>query len=93
MPTNITRPNTAQFIVGFLSTSGAAITPSSGTLNMSYYSSGTLVSSDTTLTLSGGYWTANWSTATVDLGDATWSVSSPSTTNPAATGIIRVIDP
>lgn len=94
MPTNITKPNSAQFVVQFLSSAtGSQIVPSSATLNVSYFSSLSAISSDIGMTLNNSFWTATWSSESADLGSAIWTVSCPDTTAPSATGTIRVIDP
>lgn len=93
MPTNITQGNSAQFAVQFLSSAGAAVSPSSASITLVYNINGTSNSSTIDMSLSGSFWTATWSSAGVDLGTVTWSVASSATTNPAQTGTIRVIDP
>ncbi len=93
MPTNLTRGNSAQFTFRFKTGSGTTVTPSSGSITLSYRIGGVLNSSTIDLALSGTFWTATWSSAGVDLGSVPWAVSSSVTTNPALIGELRVIDP
>lgn len=93
---NVTQGNTARFVVQFLSSLGAQISPSSATLVVNFTTN--FVSQQVTiaLTTNSGFYTGDWDTSSplADLGVATWSVSSPiSPTNPAQSGTINVIDP
>ena len=93
MPTNIRQGNSAQFVVQFLSSLGAAVSPSSAWATLVYNISGVSNSSSIDLALSGSFWTATWSSIGVDLGNVDWTVNSAATTNPAQTGTLRIIDP
>lgn len=93
MPTNITRGNSAQFIVQFTDTSGNPVSASSASVTVTYLVGGVLNSSSIDLVLSGSVWTATWNSAGVDLGPADWVIASSATVNPAQIGEIRVIDP
>lgn len=93
MPTNITPPDQAQFQVQFIS-SDVAFTPSSAQVTIVYPISGVSVSTVLTLVLSGGFWTATWNPSAADVpSNATWTVVSSCSPNPAASGTIRLIDP
>lgn len=93
-PVNISQNNTARFVVEFFDSDGALTVPSSGTLTISYVdrSSLTSTSTDISLTQTNSFFTGTWSSTGASLGLATWSVSAPGITSPAATGQIRVID-
>lgn len=93
MPTNITRGNSAKFVVQFTTSSGAAVSPSSASITLIYNISGVSNSSTFDLALSGTFWTGTWSSVGVDLGPVPWSVASSATTNPAQSGELRIIDP
>lgn len=94
MPTNITQGNTARFVVEFFDSDGALAVPSSGTLTISYIDRAALTSTSTSiaLTQTNSFFLGTWSSTGAALGIATWSVSAPGITSPAATGEIRVID-
>lgn len=93
MPTNITKGNSAQFVIEFTDSSGNLATPTTGTLTITYNVSGVAGSTAIALTQSGSFWTGTWDSSPSDLGPATWSITSDLTTSPAAVGEIRVIDP
>lgn len=93
MPVNIQTGNTAKFVVEFISSAtGAIASPTSASITITYNVSGTATSTTFDLSQSGSFWTGTWSTVGADLGDATWTTASSATTNPAATGTIRVIE-
>lgn len=85
--------NTANFTVQFLSSTGAATTPSSGNLTVTYKSGGVSITATIGLTNNSGLFTGAWDTTPADLGLATWVVSSPLSSAPAQTDTIDVIDP
>lgn len=94
MPTNLLSGNSAQFVVEFIDSSGDLVSPSSASLTITYLISGTANSSTIDLAQSGSFWTGTWSSVGVDVpSDATWSVASSATTNPAQVGTLRIIDP
>lgn len=93
MPTNIQRGNSAQFTFRFRNAAGTTVTPTSGSITLTYNVGGVVNSSSIDLTQSGTFWTATWSSAGVDLGPVPWVVASSVTTNPALIGELRVIDP
>ena len=94
MPTNIGQDNTARFVVEFFDSDGALTVPSSGTLTISYVDRAALTSTSTSISLTqtNSFFLGTWSSTGAALGLATWSVSAPGITSPAATGQIRVID-
>lgn len=94
MPINITQGNTARFVVEFFDSDGELTVPSSGTLTISYIDRSALTSTSTDIGLSqtNSFFLGTWSSTGAALGLATWSVSAPGITTPAATGQIRVID-
>lgn len=93
-PINISYPNTARFVVEFFDANNALTVPSSGTLTVSYIDRVTLTttSTDISLTQTNSFFLGTWSTADAAFGLASWSVSAPGITSPAASGQIRVID-
>lgn len=93
-PVNISYPNTARFVVEFFDTEGALTVPSSGTLTISYTDRTTLSATSTSigLTQANSFFLGTWSSTGAAIGLATWSVSAPGITSPAASGTIRVID-
>lgn len=94
MPFNITSPNTARFNVEFVDSFDAAYTPSSASITFTYFIGGVSNSSANDLTLSGGFWTLDWSSAGVDVpSDVDWSVVSSCSASPAQIGTLRIIDP
>ncbi len=94
MPTNLLSGNSAQFVVEFIDSSGNLVSPTSASLTVTYLISGVANSSTLTMSRTGSFWTATWSSAGVDVpSDATWTVASSVTTNPAQTGTLRIIDP
>lgn len=93
MPTNITRGDTAQFVVEFIDSSGNLVTPSSGTLTINYTQNFIAQQAVVALSLNGSFWTGTWNSTPADLGIADWSVSSPLTPNPAQVGQLNIIDP
>lgn len=96
MPVNITQGNSAQFTVEFLSSSGALTVPAGGQIVLSYTNVTTLASTTQTVTLtqSGNFFTGTWNSAVAALGLVPWSVyASGSTSTPAQSDTIRVIDP
>ena len=94
MPTNIGYGNTARFVVEFFDSDGALTVPSSGTLTITYIDQSALTSTSTSISLTqtNSFFLGTWSSTGAALGIATWSVSAPGITAPAATGQIRVID-
>ena len=94
MPTNIGQDNTARFVVEFFDSDGALTVPSSGTLTITYVDRSALTSTSTSISLTqtNSFFLGTWSSTGAALGLATWSVSAPGITSPAATGEIRVID-
>ena len=94
MPTNIGQDNTARFVVEFFDSDGDLTVPSSGTLTITYIDRSALTSTSTSiaLTQTNSFFLGTWSSTGAALGIATWSVSAPGITSPAATGQIRVID-
>lgn len=94
MPFNITSPNTARLNVEFETSEGVAYTPSSASVTFVYLINNVSNSSTVTLTLSGGYWTVDWSSVGVDVpSSVTWTVFSSCSASPAQVGTIRIIDP
>lgn len=94
MPTNILQGNSAQFVVEFLSSAtGALVSPTSASMTVNYHVSGVATSTTFALTQQNSFWTGTWSSVGADLGLVTWTTASSATTNPAATGDIRIIDP
>lgn len=95
MPTNITYPNTARFVVEFFDDDGALTVPSSGTLTIDYIDRVSLSATSTNigLTQTNSFFVGIWSSTGAAIGLATWSVSAPGITAPADTGQIRIIDP
>ena len=92
MTWNITKPNTAQFIVNFLSSTGVSVTPSSAQVTLTYLVNNVATTSIVPLTLSGGYWTGTWDSSPADLGIANW-VAASSLSSLGASGTLDVIDP
>mgnify|MGYP001613225655 CR=1 FL=1 len=92
-PVNITYPNTARFVIEFFDSDGDLTVPSSGTLTISYVDRSTLfsTSTDIALTQTNSFFLGTWSSTGATIGLATWSVSAPGITSPAAVGQIRVI--
>lgn len=91
MPYNITSPNSARFNVRFPSSLGM---PSSAAVVLTYFINGTSNSSSVDLTLSGGFWTAIWSSVGVDVpSDVPWSVFNSLSSSPQQVGTLRIIDP
>lgn len=95
MPFNLTSPNTANFNIQFIiDATETPYTPSSAWLVFTYLINNVSNSSLVTLTLSGGFWIASWSSVGVDVpSDVSWTVMSSCSTNPAQVGTIRIIDP
>lgn len=95
MPINLTQGDTAEFTVEFLDSSGNLTIPTSGTLSVVYTAvGGSTASSSIGLTQSGSFFTALWSSTGAALGFANWSVTAPGlAVNPAASGVLRIIDP
>lgn len=94
MPTNLLSGNSAKFVVEFVDASGILVNPSSAALTLTYLISGVANSSTLEMSQTGSFWTATWSSVGVDVpSDATWSVASSATSNPAQTGTLRIIDP
>lgn len=94
MPINILEGNSVKFVVEFISSAtGNLVSPTSASITLNYNVSGVASSSTLDLTQEGSFWTATWSSAGVDLGLVTWTTASSATTNPAATGDLRIIDP
>lgn len=94
MPVNILQGNTAEFVVEFLSSdTGELVSPTSASVTVYYYVNGSATSTSITLTENNSFWTGSWSTSGADLGTVTWTTASSATTNPAASGTIRIIDP
>lgn len=93
-PVNISFPNTARFVVEFLDADGVLTVPSSGTLTVSYIDRSTLSNTTATVDLAqtNSFFLGTWSSSGAALGLATWSVTAPGITSPAASGQIRVID-
>lgn len=94
MPINITQGNTARFVAEFFDSAGSLTVPSSATLTITYIDRAALTSTSTSigLTQTNSFFLGTWSSTGAALGLATWSVSAPGITSPAATGEIRVID-
>jgi hypothetical protein len=93
---NITQGNTAQFTVEFLDSTGSLTIPVGGTLVINYTNVSTLTSTSQSiiLTQSGDFFTGSWNSAVAALGLAPWSVyAAGSTSTPAKSDTIRVIDP
>lgn len=94
MPVNILEGNSVKFVVEFISSAtGNLVSPTSASITLNYYVSGVAASSTIDMTQEGSFWTATWSSVGVDLGLVTWTTASSATTNPAATGDLRIIDP
>ena len=93
MPVNIEKGNTAQFIVGFVSSDGNITIPAGGTVTIVYTLGVTTASTTLTLTQNGSFFTANWDSSVADYGPAPWSVTATGAPAPALTGALRVIDP
>lgn len=94
MPTNIKQGNSAEFGVRFKDPSGTPVSPSSASITLTYLIGGILNSSSLDLALNAqGVWTVTWSSAGVDKGPVDWVLASSATTNPAAIGELRIIDP
>lgn len=95
MPTNITYPNTARFVVEFFDDDGALTVPSSATLTISYTDRVSLSATSTNITLAqtNSFFLATWSSTGAAIGLASWSVTAPGITAPADSGQIRIIDP
>jgi len=93
-PVNISYANSAQFVVEFFSSGGALTVPTSGTLTVSYIDRATLTatSTDIGLTQTNSFFLGTWSSTGSALGLASWSVTAPGITSPAATGQLRIID-
>lgn len=91
MPWNITSPNQARFVIRFLSSLG---TPSSASVTLTYLINNAANSSSVDLTLSGGFWTAIWSSAGVDVpSDVPFTIFNSLSSSPAQVGTLRIIDP
>lgn len=94
MPTNILSGDTADFSVRFHDALDNLVTPSSAYLTITYFVGGAATLVSVPLTLGSPFWVASWSTVGVDVpSDASWSANSNATTNPAAVGQLRIIDP
>lgn len=95
MPTNIIQGDTAQFTVEFLDANGNLTIPTSGTLSIVYTNTaGSTASSSIGLTASGSFFVGTWSSVVSAVGFANWSVTAPGlAVNPAASGVLRIIDP
>lgn len=94
MPINITSPNSAQFVVEFVDSSGVLTSPTSAWITLIYSISGVANSSTVDLSASGSFWTATWSSAGVDVpSNVYWSAYSSDSVSAARTGTIRIIDP
>lgn len=94
MPINITSPNSAKFVVEFIDSSGDLTQPTSASITLTYFISGTSNSSTIDLSRSGSFWTATWSSDGVDVpSDVNWGIYSSLGLSAAQTGVIRIIDP
>lgn len=94
MPINVLEGNSVKFVVEFISSAtGNLVSPTSASITIDYHVSGVATSTTIDLTQEDSFWTATWSSAGADLGLVTWSTASSETTNPAATGDLRIIDP
>jgi hypothetical protein len=81
-------------VVEFISSAtGNLVSPTSASITLDYFVSGVATSTTIDLVQENSFWTATWSSVGVDLGDVVWTTASSATTNPAATGTIRIIDP
>jgi len=93
MPWNITSPNTARIGVNFVQGEDS-YTPSSAWIVLTYLVNNVSNSSTITLETSGGRWVQDWSSVGVDVPqNVNFTVMNSCSTNPAETGIIRIIDP
>jgi hypothetical protein len=91
MPVNVTSGNSAEFVAQFFDSTGAATTPSSATLTITYTAAaGSTASTSLGMTLSGTTFTATWATSVAAIGAVNWSVNAPGQTA-ATTGSLRLI--
>ncbi len=90
---NITRGNSADFVVEALSSAGGLIIPSSLTLTVTYKVSGVPTVDTVTMTVSNSFWTGSWDSSPADLGIATVTITYPGLSGVARTETLNVIDP
>lgn len=89
-PFNLEQGDSYSFILGFFSSSGALLTPTSPVCSVSYTNTSNTATSDSvTLTQTGSFYTGTWSSTSAALGLATWSASGDSAVNNI--GQIRVM--
>lgn len=91
MPINLTLGNSAQFIVEYLSSTGARVVPATGTVTVTYYQGGVQFTDTINLTAQNSFFTGVWNSSSVDYGPANWAANAPGVPSPAKTGTIRVI--
>lgn len=90
MPTNVEQGEIVQVITRFKDAAGALVEPSSASITISCLIGGLPYYSVVDLTSNGSFWTANWDSTGVDLGNAPWFIAS--TTEISETGLYRIID-
>jgi len=91
-PVNITKGNSASFVIEFVDSSGNVTTPSSANLVVTYTNTGLSTQSDTvSLSLAGSFWTGAWSSTSASLGLASWTLTGSGSTTTAQHGQLRVI--
>lgn len=91
MPINITQGNTAEFTVEFISSTGAAVTPSSANMNVSYTSSLNVPSIDVVqLTLANSIFSGTWGSSGTQLGLVNCTASTLASSNVFSTQL-RII--
>lgn len=93
-PVNIQQGNSAFFTAEFYDSSGNITTPIGATLAVTYLNTSNLSQTDTvTMSVTGSYYTATWSSALASLGLADWTVTATGNSTTSQLGQIRVIDP
>ena len=91
-PVNITKGNSANFVIEFVDSSGNVTTPSSANLQVAYTNTSLTSQTDTvSLSLAGSFWIGTWSSTSASLGLASWSLTGSGSTTVAQNGQIRVI--
>ena len=93
MPVNITKGQSAQFIVEFVDSAGNLTIPSGGTVEITYILGITTALEIVPLTANQSFWNGTWASSVADYGPAVWRVySADSTSVVASSGDLRILD-
>lgn len=93
MPFNITKGNSAKFVVEYIDTNGDTTVPAGGTVYLEYPVGLSMVSEVMPMTLVNSFFTTTWASSVSDEGICPWYVVAAGSTIALSTGSIRVISP